>query len=64
MVLPIFKANGGHLGFSGFYGLDFDSLFRLSPMSSKVEKGFEWFFHISTRLNKIEGVDTPKPQLI
>ena len=26
MVSPIFTANGGHLGFSDFYGSDFDRL--------------------------------------
>ena len=58
MVLSIFTANGGHLGFSYFYGSDFDRLFfghSLYPVGWKtVEKPFVIIFlgsgGISTRL--------------
>ena len=58
MVLPIFTANGGHLGFFDFYGSDFDRHFSghsLCPVGEKtVEKPFVIIFWgsvgISTRL--------------
>ena len=61
MVLPIFTANGGHLGFSDFYGSDFDRLFfshSLYPVGQKtVEKPFVIIFlgsgGISTRLTRV-----------
>ena len=50
MVLPIFTADGGHLGFSDFYGSDFDKTFfghSLNPVGKKtVEKPFVILFGV------------------
>ena len=43
MVLSIFTTNGGHLGFSVFYGSDFDRFFLSVIISSRIENRFETF---------------------
>ena len=37
MVLPIFTANGGHLGFPDFYESDFNNIFLSLTISSRIK---------------------------
>ena len=46
MVLPIFTANGGHLGFFDFYGSDFNRLFMVITVFSRIENRRETFCYI------------------